>query len=715
MRRKTLLVALFFYLVLSLVYTYPLIFNLSDKTYGYSGDNLGSIHYFWWWKESFFKGQDVRDSYLEEAPFGVTIDREPGTIFFYLPVKALSLISDPVTSYNLVLILGFPLAAFSMYLLVQYLVSKPPISFLAGFIFSFSPYHFWKAYNHLDLALIWTLPLFLLSFFYWEKVLERGRTKEIIRASLWVALAQSATLLTNFYYGYFLFLLFGFLLLTNFLFLLLKKRLYFDRVRILSLTLIALLVLLFTMPFMAHVFLDAVRPSQSSQSFLRKDSYDRPLLNLVSLSARPWDYLLPSSDHPFLGKITAQIYQWLRSRGNDFKTVSAPVHERTIYLGVINIFLFFTSVFMILKSRSFRQKYGKLTVTLMAAIFFLFLISLPPYFFLKGYTIYLPSFFLYKVFPMFRTYSRLGIIILMLATVISSIVLNYLTQILSRRRNLLLTSYFLLLALAFFDFLNIPSFKVIDLTTPPSYLWLSKQPGNFSVIEYPQDFNVAESLFFQRIHQKGVLNFHSQSAYFGLWEALAYFQLPRTARILEALGVRFALFHKSLLFPEENPVDDLWYKRAFEKVPDYKNLPGFSLAQDFPETAILKVEQSENPASLVILSENSGGIKEDSFPKNDWVWSGKWNNLYLVNLISVKEVVVTINLSIDQNDLGMINSVRFNGDPVKISEEGKIDLIVKNKINELKFEKSDPGFVNFGKVKVSFVVIESGKVSEKVL
>ena len=63
----------------------------------------------------------------------------------------------------------------------------------------------------------------------------------------------------------------------------------------------------------------------------------------------------------------------------------------------------------------------------------------------------------------------------------------------------------------------------------------------------------------------------------------------------------------------------------------------------------------------------------------------------------------------------MINSVRFNGDPVKISEEGKIDLIVKNKINELKFEKSDPGFVNFGKVKVSFVVIESGKVSEKVL
>ncbi len=715
MRKKTLLVALLFYLILSLIYTYPLVFHLSDKTYGYSGDNLGSIHYFWWWKESFLTVRDVRDSYLEEAPFGVTIDREPGTIFFYLPVKALSLIADPITAYNLVLILGFPLAAFSMYLLVQYLISNTLISLLAGFIFSFSPYHFWKAYNHLDLALIWTLPLFLLSFLYWEKVVERKAAKEIIKASFLIASAFSATVLTNFYYGYFLFLLLGSFLLFNFLAALLKKRFYFDRRRIFSLFLIALITFLFTAPFTAHVFLDAIRSSKSSQSFLRKDSYDRPLLNLVSLSARPWDYLLPSSDHPLWGRITDQIYQWLRSHGNDFKTVSAPAHEKTIYLGIINIFLFFSGAFLLIKSRSFRQKYGKLTATLMVVSLLLSVISLPPYVFFKGYTIYLPSFFLYKVFPMFRAYSRLGIVILMLATVISSLVLSHLADVFSRRNRLILTSYFLILILAIFDFLNIPPVKVIDLTTPASYLWLSKQPGSFSIIEYPQDFNVGESLFFQRIHQKGVLNFHSQSPYFGLWEAFAYFQLPRTSRILEALGVRFALFHKTLLFPEKNPVDDLWYKRAFEKVPDYKNLPGFSLAQDFPETAILKVEQSDNPASLVIISGNVSGVKADSFPKDDWRWGGKWNNLYLINLIPDKEVAVSISLSIDQKDIERIGSPRFNGDPVKISRDGKLDLIIKNKLNELRFEKSDSEAINFGEVKVSLVVINSGKVNEKVL
>lgn len=715
MRRYLVLLVFSIYTLLALVYTYPLVFHLSDKTYGYSGDNLGSIHYFWWWKESVLYNRDVRDSFLEEAPFGVTIDREPGTIFFYLPVKALSLISDPVVAYNLVLILGFPLAALSMYLLVQYLVANPLISFLAGFIFSFSPFHFWKAYNHLDLALIWTLPLFLLSFFYSEKVLERGRAKEIIKASFLIALAFSATVLTNFYYGYFLFLLLGAFLLFNFLRALLKKRFYFDRRRIFSLFLIALLTFLFTAPPTVHVFLDAIRPSLSSQSFLRKDSYDRPLLNLVSLSARPWDYFLPSSDHPLFGKITDQIYQWLRNHGKDFKTISAPAHERTIYLGIINIFLFFSGAFLLRRSCSFRQKYGKLVITLIAAIFLLSLISLPPYIFLKGYTIYLPSFFLYKVFPMFRTYSRLGIIILMLITVVSSLVLSHLAQLFSRRRNLRLTAYGLLLVLALFDFLNIPPLKVIDLKTPPSYLWLSKQPGSFSLIEYPEDFNVAESLFFQRVHQKGVLNFHSQSPYFGLWEAFANFQLPRTSRVLEALGVRFALFHKTLLFPEKNPVDDLWYKRAFEKVPDYRNLPGFNLAQDFPETAILKVEQSENPASLVIISGNVSGTKTDSFPKNDWLWDGKWNNLYLVNLVPDKEVAVTIKFSGISEDLKGIGSVRFNGDPVTISKIGTLDLTVKSKINEVRFEKSDSGAIDFGKVTVGSAVIDSGKISEKVL
>lgn len=715
MQRKILFFVFLSYLFISLIYTYPLVFHLSDRTYGYSGDNLGSIHYFWWWKESFIKGRDVRDSYLEEAPFGVTIDREPGTIFFYLPVKVLSLISDPVTAYNLILIIGFPLAAFSMYLLVQYLISNTLISFLAGFIFSFSPYHFWKAYNHLDLSLIWTLPLFLLSFFYSEKVLEKGRNKEIIKASLLVAVSFSATILTNFYYGYFLLLLFGLLLLINFLKVLMKKRFYFDRKRVFSLFLTALMTFLFTAPFTAHVFLDAIRPSLSSQSFLRKDSYDRPLLNLVSLSARPWDYLLPSSDQPFWGKITDRIYQWLRDHGNDFKTVSAPTHERTIYLGIINILLFFVGTLLLLGNHSFRQKYGKLMITLMAAVFFLSFISLPPYVFIKGYTIYFPSFFLYKVFPMFRTYSRLGIIVLLLTTVISSLVLSYLAQVVSKRRNLFFVSCGLLFTLSIFDFLNIPPVKIIDLKTPPSYLWLSEQPGSFSVVEYPQDFNVAESLFFQRVHQKGILNFHSQSPYFGLWEAFAYFQLPRTSRILEALGVRFALFHKTLLFPEKNPVDDLWYRRAFEKVPDYKNLPGFSLAQDFPETAILKVEQSNNPASLVIISGNSGGTKTDGFPKNDWLWSGKWDNLYLINLISDNEVAVTINLSIDPKDLERISSVRLNGDPVKISRDNTLDLIVINKINELRFEKSDSEAINFGKVTVSSSAINSGEISRKVL
>lgn len=693
---KKLFFVFFLYTVITGVYTFPLLFRLKDSTYGYSGDNLGSIHYFWWWQESFLKGRDVRDGYLEESPFGVTIDREPGTIFFYLPVKTLTLILDEVSAYNLVLIFSFPAAALSMYLLVEYLVSKPLVSFLAGFIFSFSPFHFWKAYNHLDLALIYPLPLFLLALLYLErKSKEAKKWRSMLLPVTLLSASWALTILTNFYYGYFLFLLIIFYVFSKVVMAaVISKRFYLRRKLFFSLGAAGIISLLISAPTTAHVFLDALGPSKSTESFLRVDSYQRPLLNLVSLSARPWDYLLPSTDHPFFGKTVASIYQRLKERGRDFKTVSAPVHERTIYLGIINIVGFLLSL-ILLSNKEYRERFGKPVLTLSLTAFFLFLVSLPPYVFLKGRTFYLPSFFLYQIFPMFRTYARLGILVLMITTVISATVLVFLFEKFSDRKILRRTSIFLLLSLAFFDFLNFPPFKVIGLTPAPSYKWLGSKKEEFSIIEYPKDFNVAESLFFQRIHGKGVLNFHAQSPYFKLWDVFEDYINPRSSAILSSLGVKYAVFHKKLLFPQANPVDDLWYKRAFKDLPYYQGgFPGFNLVADFPEAAIFEIVGDGRLPYLVIISGGEEDLKVDKFPTRGWSWSGRDNTVYVINL--TPNPLSKISLSLDFGESRNVPRVP------KVGEDGKVRLVLSRELTELTVSKVDGGLVNFGDVEVSF-------------
>lgn len=701
-----------FYLSITLIFTFPLVFHLSDSTYGYSGDNLGSIHYFWWWKESFLKGRDVRDSYLEEAPFGVTIDQEPGTVFFYWPVKFLTLLLDDVTAYNLVLLLSFPTAALAMYTLVRFVLRQfnggqsdrivTVLAFLSGFIFSFSPYHFWKAYNHLDLSLIWPLPLFFLALLYLEKSSVIGQVKTLWRAVWFLSLVWAATILTNFYYGYFLLLLLlTYLFAKTFSTFVLERKFYLTRRLLWSIFLSALLTFLLVLPAMYSTLIN--QQSRGGQSFLRRDSYERPLMNLVSLSSRPWDFLLPSTDHPFWGSFSKNVIRWIQEKGRDFKTVSGPAHERNIYLGLINLVLFVLSFVLLIKSGDFRRRFGRLVLSLQISAAFLTLVSSPPYIFLGGRTIYLPAFFLYQVFPMFRTYLRLGVLVLMLVTVISCLVLYYLwPRPLNRRRSLVFWGF--LIFLSGFDFLNFPPSKSIDLKTPPSYQWLTQREGQFSVIEYPQDFNVSEALFFQRMHRKGVLNFHSTSPYFGFWEILADYRVPRVARILDALGVRYALFHKALIFTQENPVDDLWYRRAFRELPYYQGgFSGFKLAADFPETAVFEIERPSNPAALAVLTSDWDEVKAVSFPHTAWVWSGRESDLYLINLVDGARFLISLDLPGLLAVRERVRSVSFNGEIVVPSESGRFELWLANKFNTLKFGKGDAEPINLGEVRVSVI------------
>lgn len=684
--KKTLLIFALYFLVVS-IYTYPLILKMGNSTYGYSGDNLGAMHYLWWWKYTFINHLDIRNSFFEQSPFGFRADSETGSVFYFWPLKFLTLISNEVTAYNLVLLLSFPLAALAMYLLVKFFLSRLIyggekengrtiflISLWAGFAFSFSPYHFWKAYNHLDLALIWSLPL---AFLFLFQLLDEAKNSSFrLRTIFLSSFFSSATILTNFYYGFFL--LISYAIIYPIFYIIYRpkfKALFVSAVLTIVFTLIAVI------PFMTPTVIDAYINKGTGQSAARVANYDRPLLDVVSLSARPWDYLIPSQDNPILGFLSAPLYKWVSQHGKDFKVISGPIHERTIFLGFTSVFITLLGLVLLFKRKDFREKHGKSLFTLLLIIFSLFLISMPPYIFVKGkFTIYLPSYFLYLAAPMFRTYSRLGIFILMFIILSASLVLKYLFRSSSKVK--ITIYFFLLLTFSLLEFANVPPSKVIDLKEPKSFEYVGQQPGDFSFIVYPKEFNVAELLGFQSQFKKGFLNFHSQSEYYKLWSYLEDYRNPRTYSILSSLGVKYVVFQKKLIFDKSNPVDDLWYTRALKN--PLGQLPGgVILEKDFDDSSVYRV--TANPVGFVVFGKNPTRI----FPKNPLTISEPSLRVYLANVRDTLGVKFKIKLK-DINGMGLTYS-QISGENVIVTknpngtginfenERGFIDIFLNEK------------------------------------
>lgn len=629
--KKTVSIFIIYFLI-AVIYTFPLVFKLGSAIYGFSGDNLGAIHYLWWWKYTFINHLDIRNSFLEQAPFGFRVDSESGSVFYYWPLKLLTLISNQVLAYNLVLLLSFPLAALTMYLTVKSVLSRffeggegraktAWIAFWAGLTFSFSPYHFWKAYNHLDLALIWSFPLSVLFLFNFLK--EAHENKFSFKNIFGCAVSLAVTILTNFYYGFFLIITLALLAVC---FWLLNRS---NLVKVFSSLFGAYAVaFLLAVPFMMPTLTDAYVNKGAGQSAARLANYDRPVLDLVSLSARPWDYLVPSQDNPIFGRLSRSFYAWVKTQGKDFKVISGPVHERNIFLGYASIFLILVGAALLALNKEFRGKYGKVFLTLFLVILLLVLISMPPYIFLKGkYTFYLPSQLLYIFAPMFRTYARLGIFVLMLAVLAAAIVLKFLMEKLSRKA--LVFGGILFFIFSSVEFANVPPSKVIDLRQSNAFAYVGEQPGNFSFIVFPQEFNVAELLVFQPQFQKGFLNFHSQSPYYKLWNYLSNYKDPKVPRLLAALGIKYAVFQKKLLFATPNPVDDLWYTRAL-RAPLELLPPDYVLEKDFDDSAVYAI--NSEPLGFITFTKERTNV----FPQAPLKSLTGETRIYFANLVDNK-------------------------------------------------------------------------------
>ncbi len=198
---------LILYFSIFVILTYPLIFQFSSHFWFGIPDGFMNTWNLWWINKSVTElHQSIFYTEFLNFPFGISLLGHTlapangllGIVF----LKFFSLLQ----TYNLILILGFVLGGYTAFLLANEITKSYWGSIIAGFIFTFSSYHFAHTDGHLELITIQWIPLFVL---FWYKL--------IIRPKLLTALFSAATLVLVFYTSFYYFLycvIIGILMLT---------------------------------------------------------------------------------------------------------------------------------------------------------------------------------------------------------------------------------------------------------------------------------------------------------------------------------------------------------------------------------------------------------------------------------------------------------------------------------------------------------------------
>ena len=169
------------YLLVSMAFFWPLLSNITSTVPGSGGDVFQSLWELWWVPYSLFTLH--ASPYLSNLvfyPAGANLATQTFAPIAGI-VSALFQWVSLAFSLNVIFFAGFVMAGFFAYLLAFHLTRNRAASFLAGFIFAFSPIHTIQAFGHLQYINIGFIPLFLLFFI---RMFEDGKHSDAILAGV---------------------------------------------------------------------------------------------------------------------------------------------------------------------------------------------------------------------------------------------------------------------------------------------------------------------------------------------------------------------------------------------------------------------------------------------------------------------------------------------------------------------------------------------------
>jgi len=598
--------------------------------YGYPGDILGGVWRYWWNERSgepFFQLNPLFDNLMQ----------------------VLTHLFGGIAATQLVQISGFAIAFLTAYYLASQLTRCRRAGVLAGLAYGFSLYNLWHGMQNIELLLgVSLLPLYvwaLLNLVQPWNVPNGPRvpTGVPIRKTVVAAIAYALVSLSSANIGYLAFLFTAGFLLIQFL-RVRSASLFFAHRSLLSAhcsLLIAhcflfsafcfILTLPATYPLIRY-YLNPQDPSYQTQN-IRQTLETRQSDEAIAYGARPWDYLMPSIYHPLFGRYVENFYNYLKENAT-YQFWSPFLPERVNYIPITIWFLAAFAVYRILtearKRRLDRNSKFQIPDSISANVttfallaLLMFAVSMPAKITVRSLPIYFPSFFLFKVFPMFRVYARAGVFVLLCVLVITSCGLCQLLEKATNPKTKRLL-FIVLCSLIFFENLNFPPFHLLDLSQIPAvYYWLKEQTNITKITEYPRDMepgggctpNVPLSvrkdfcptcaLYFQTVHQKALFTGDSLSPEDR--RAIADLSSDAAHRILTENGVDLVIVHTKDPFPQPNPLDTCQERRIMEK-PEKVN-GGFKLIEEFDGTIVYQVQPQPQSSILPNTTFSTPGVE----------------------------------------------------------------------------------------------------------
>jgi len=571
--RKDLL-SFFILLILILIITFPFILKITTHIPGFfsTDEPFGVLWNSWNIKYSFTNKTPSDSNFLIAYPFGHTQKASFITFVWSSVYFLLSIFTTPVLTFNIQVLLNIILIAVFTYYLSFYLTKNRSSALLSAVIFSFCPYQFSKIWQHLGLTYNQWLIFCLLSVI----LLREKQTKKYKFLFLGSLLLLYSFDFIIMYFGTFVL---GSILIYCFAYRW-KLKLFTQR-NLLSADLkyfkIVFLIIAFSLvvlsiqfaPLIANTF----RYQETEPSAY--NAYHRPFNDLFEQSARPLSYFLPAVVHPVFGKFTEKFI------GSSFYGVS--VTEHTLYLGWVPIILAFIA-FRRWKKRRKQKEKDKDDFYIGFFLFLAFLawlFSQPPWWNIGPLKIYMPSFFMYKVLPMFRAYCRFGIVVMLAVSMLAGYGLKFILEKFKNKKiKIFVTGLFCILVL--FEFWNWPPYKVIDVSKSPKvYSWLKNDQDKFAIAEYPLDTEGSNELykFYQTFHHKPIINGTTPGTYPNrIAKTIEDLSREDTASILKWMGVKYVLVHKK----------DYEDTELIKKINEFKNIPqnkGLKFVKSFPPQA----------------------------------------------------------------------------------------------------------------------------------
>jgi hypothetical protein len=536
------------------------------------------------------------------APFHLDAFTQPLTD---LPGHLLAMAGGPVAAYNDVVLLSFPLSALTAFLFAWYLTRSRVASIVAGLAFAFSPFHLAHAAYHPQIAQTQWVPLYFLALLW---ALDRPRPARLAG----LVAAALALAFSNFYGGFIGAVLTPVVMLAWWL---LPGRGPRPSVRGPLIVGVALLAAVGATVLAVYLTAPHVLAGWERVSFPRHD--------LFRYSAKWWAYLMPPAENPWLGA-------WAERRWTAFG-IGPGLLEEQVSLGWTAVLLAAVPVW--------RWVRGERDEPLSRAVPFLVVLaaaalvcSLSPERRIGPVLTIRPSYFLYEIAPMFRSYARFGVVVQLAVAVLAGAGVAWLLE----RRTAPRTAVAALLVCGLaLEYAPLPP-RWRPALPGDALPWIAAQPGPIHLLECrppdPDETTLLPSLLGHPVRFLG-----------GVVDDCGE---PGLAGKLAAAGVT------EVLVPPDGGLG-AWFARR--PVPD-----GFARVRAFEDGTLLRVTAAVPAVYTVRLA---GYDDREYLGDRSWRWMSREGSWTVVNTTS-SPVEATLAVELTPFPAARVLGVELNGAPL---------------------------------------------------